>query len=198
MLSGVVQSRMSEGFRVYTQEELTVEQLQIEASRRDPAEFAPLYDKYYRSVLGFVYNRVEDKEQAFDVTSQVFHQALESLHRYSFRGLPISAWLYRIALNTLGKLYRSGKVRRTVSLSDKTERELANETDHSSVTDEVLFRALQSLEEDEMQLVEMRFFEQRPFAEIAEIIGNTESAVKQRLYKILGILKDRINKLEEQ
>lgn len=188
-----VQSRMLKEQRILSKEELSAEASQVLAAQQDVQAFRPLYEKYYRPILGFVYNRVEDKEQAFDITSQVFHDALNSLHRYKDKGLPFSAWLFRIAFNLLGKHYRSGKVRRTVSIDDHGIDLVQAEVAPHEQGDAALYTALQTLEETEMQLVEMRFFEKRPFAEIAEILGLTESTVKQRMYKILEILKTKMN-----
>ncbi|MCC7301054.1 MAG: sigma-70 family RNA polymerase sigma factor [Bacteroidia bacterium] len=168
--------------------EISDEWQEVQAAQKDPQAFRPLYERYYRSILRFVYNRVENRDLAFDITSQVFCEAICSLKRYTTRGFPFSSWLFRIALNILGKHYRSGKVRRTVSIREEGIALIAEECG-SREQDETLFRALQTLEETEVQLVEMRFFEQRSFAEIAGILGISESAAKQRLYKVLELLK---------
>lgn len=169
---------------------------EIRAACSDMQAFRPLYERYYRRVLGFVYNRVENKELAFDLTSQVFYEAMQSMHRYVNRGLPFSAWLFRIALNVLGKHFRAGKVRRTVSLNESGLFQIQDECG-ASAGDTELYRVLQTLNEKEMQLVEMRFFEQRSFSEIAAILMVSESAAKQRLYKILLLLKERLNGMNQ-
>lgn len=172
------------------------ESAEIQAARKEPSAFRPLYERYYRRVLGFVYNRVECKDLAFDLTSQVFLEAMGSLHRYTDRGLPFHSWLFRIALHLLGKHFRSGKVKRTVTLSESGLREIQAEQE-SPAQDAELYAALQSLPESDMQLIEMRFFEQRAFAEMASILEITESAAKQRTYRILSVLKERMKRINQ-
>jgi RNA polymerase sigma-70 factor, ECF subfamily len=172
-----------------TPEQLAEESRWIEASRRDTSAFAPLYNRYYQRILGFIYNRVEEKEMAFELTSQVFYKALSKLSSYKYTGVPFSAWLFRIASNEVNDMYRSGKSKRVVVVNENTLQDLQESVDESHLTDAELFKALQTLPEEEMQLIEMRFFEKRPFAEVADILGITESAAKQRLYKILEKLK---------
>ena len=70
--------------------------MQIEAAKRDATNFGPIYNKYYKQIFGYIYQRMEDKDVAFDVTSQVFLKALTNLHKYEFKGVPFASWLYRI------------------------------------------------------------------------------------------------------
>jgi RNA polymerase sigma-70 factor (ECF subfamily) len=69
----------------------------IRRAQKDPECFGPLYKKYHEQIFRYVYQRMDDEETAFDVTSQVFMKALNNLNRYEFRGVPFSSWLYRIA-----------------------------------------------------------------------------------------------------
>ena len=153
-----VQSRMLKQQVRLTAVEISEEAERIHAAKLDVQAFKPLYEKYFSPILGFVYKRVEDKDQALDITSQVFEEALNSLSRYEHKGLPFSAWLYRIALNLLGKHYRSGKVRRTVSLDDSGIVVVQDDLGNSARTDSHLFAALQRLKEEEMQLVAIPHF----------------------------------------
>lgn len=175
-----------------TPEQLTEEGQLIEASRKDISAFAPLYNRYYQRMLAFIYNRVEEKEMAYELTAQVFYKALSKLSSYRPTGVPFSAWLFRIAANEVNDLHRNGKSKRVVVVDENTLRDLQDSVDESRHTDAELFKALQTLSEEEMQLVEMRFFEKRPFAEVSDILGITESAAKQRLYKILEKLKNKL------
>ncbi|MBK7310892.1 MAG: hypothetical protein IPI93_08900 [Sphingobacteriaceae bacterium] len=70
----------------HTAVQLQEEHLIIEAAKADPNNFAPLYDKYYKQIFGYLYQRMEDKDTAFDLTSQVFLKALTNLSKYEFKG----------------------------------------------------------------------------------------------------------------
>ncbi|HWY97869.1 MAG TPA: sigma-70 family RNA polymerase sigma factor, partial [Bacteroidia bacterium] len=99
-------------------EEMLSEQKEIEAAKADPARFEVLYNKYYEPILQFVYKRVEGKEAAFDITSQVFLNAMLKLSQFKFMGTPFSSWLYRIALNEINMLYRKDKIQRSIKVDE--------------------------------------------------------------------------------
>jgi hypothetical protein len=79
---------------------LADERLLIEAAQQDPSRFAELYEKNFHRVYAFVARRVRDRDEAEDVTAEVFHEALRSLGRFQWRGAPFAAWLLRIAANS--------------------------------------------------------------------------------------------------
>jgi RNA polymerase sigma-70 factor (ECF subfamily) len=179
----------------------TVEQIQEEmelviAAQKDPRCFEPLYTRYYKTIASFIYHRLDSKEEAFELTSQVFYKALENLSKYKVQGVPFSAWLFRIASNELNLFFRKNKSARFVDIDERGAADLmvSMEDVPSSVADEQLFAALQHLEEEEMELIDMRFFEKRSFKEICDITGLNESACKMKVYRILEKLKKKINK----
>lgn len=178
---------------IYTQSAAAVdaEMQEVQAARKDPRKFEPLYTRYYKQLVTFVYHRTGERETAFDITAQVFYKALEKLDQFQSRGVPFSAWLFRIAANEVNQHFRKTKKMRMVSIDADGLHEL-KESVHPTDTaaeDSRLFAALQQLSEEEMELIDMRFFEQRAFSEIAAINGLGESACKMRVYRILEKLK---------
>src|SRR5689334_18268756 len=79
------------------------EQRLIEAAQRDPAQFGELFELHARRIYAFISVRVRGREEAEDLTSEVFHQALKNLKAYEYRGIPFSAWLFRIATNAIAQ-----------------------------------------------------------------------------------------------
>src|SRR5262249_61886649 len=73
----------------------------VEAAQRDPGRFAELYEGNFERVYAFVLRRVRDREEAEDVTSDVFHRALANLGHFEWRGVAFAAWPPRSAANTL-------------------------------------------------------------------------------------------------
>src|SRR5580692_4770839 len=73
----------------------------IEAAQRDPACFAQLYEDNFERVYAYIARRVRDRDQAQDLTADVFHSALKNLSRFEWRGAPFAAWLFRIAANAM-------------------------------------------------------------------------------------------------
>jgi RNA polymerase sigma-70 factor (ECF subfamily) len=172
-------------------EQIEAENELIKAAQLNPKAFEPIYTSYFERIVGFIYHRVENKEMAFEITAQVFYRALDNLPKYESRGLPFSAWLFRIASNELNQWFRKNKAQRILNIDLEGLNEIKNDTVEpgSAETDPQLFAALQQLEDDELELVNMRFFEKRSFKEICDILQVGESACKMRLYRILEKLK---------
>lgn len=164
----------------------------VEAAKKNPKDFAILYDKYYEPIFRYIYQRVDDKEMAFDATQQVFLKAMGNLHKYEYRGVPFASWLYRIAYSEINDIFRQKKNLRTVNVDSAGIYTIIEEIQESKIEkyhDKIVAILAEELEEDELQLIEMRFFEKRPFKEIAEILEITENAAKVRTYRILEKLK---------
>jgi RNA polymerase sigma-70 factor (ECF subfamily) len=178
-----------------TPEQMLYEQKEIEAAKSNPAMFEPFYKKYYEPILKFVYKRVDSKESAYDVTSQVFLNAMLKIHQFKYGSTPFSAWLYRIAINEINQLYRKEKIQRTVKIDEDELRYMAAEMDGEEDIEtryKKIADVLGNLPEEEIQMVELRFFERRAFKEIGEILNITENNAKVKLYRIIDKLKTLI------
>ena len=164
---------------------------EIRAAQTDPAAFQPLYDRYYEPIFRYLYRRCADEAVAADLCAQTFLKSLQKLGSYTFRGVPFSAWLYRIASNELNQHYRAAKKTRTVTLEDGQVDAML--TDLESVAEdgmrESMILALQDLRPNELELIELRFFEQRPFKEIAKLVNLTEANTKVKTYRVLERLR---------
>src|SRR5476649_93950 len=87
-------------------EELEAERLMIEAAQRDRAAFAPLYERYVDQIYAYAHTLTRNRELAEDVTASTFAKAIEDLPRFEWRGVPYSAWLYRVASNLVARQAR--------------------------------------------------------------------------------------------
>ncbi|MFI5151358.1 MAG: RNA polymerase sigma factor [Bacteroidia bacterium] len=163
----------------------------IRKAQADPDCFAYLYEKYYRSIFSFIYRRTDEEELTADLCSVTFLKAMLSIRKYEYRGVPFSAWLFRIAHNEVHMHYRKSKKDRCISLDSKAAMSLLSETEGGIAPDDIqqLLKALACLPVAEMELIELRFFEERPFAEVALITGITENNAKVKIYRILNKLK---------
>jgi len=176
-------------------DEMLDEQRAVEAAKADPAKFEVLYNKYYEPILQFVYKRVEGKETAFDITSQVFLNAMLKLQQYKFMGMPFSSWLYRIALNEINMLYRKDKIQRTVKVEEYQVKSMVQEINADDDIDTQYRKVTEILgdfEDEDIQLIELRFFEKRSFKEVGEILNITENNAKVKLYRLLDKLKTQL------
>ncbi len=174
-----------------TRDDMEQEQVLVEAAKADPARFRPLYDKYYERIFMYVYQRMDDKDMAHDVVSQVFLKAITSLPKYEYKGVPFASWLYRIAKSEVYQVFRKEQAHRTVNIETAGLGEMMEgmEEDRYAGYAPLLADAVAELEEDDLQLIEMRFFEKRAFKEIGEILDITENNAKVKVYRILERLK---------
>ena len=176
-------------------EQILAEADEVKRAQQQPAKFDVLYNRYYEPILKFVYKRVDTKKLAFDVTQQVFCNAMVSLHKYEYKGVPFSAWLYRIAINELNQLFRSQKAQQTLNINTEDITFVLHEINTEGEEKyEPLLNALAELPPDDLQLIEMRFFEKRSFKEIAEIVEITEINAKTKTYRVIDKLKQLITK----
>jgi RNA polymerase sigma-70 factor (ECF subfamily) len=164
----------------------------LEAARKIPARFEPIYEKYFERIFLFVYHRVEDRDTAADITSQIFLKAMQRIHQFKFRGLPFSSWLYRIAINECTDYFRKTKRSKVVYVEDLSFHHLFDEMfpdDPRAELEKKLHLVLERLKPDELQIIELRFFEDMPFKVVAEILGISEIYAKVRTYRILEKMK---------
>lgn len=176
------------------------EQQLVEAARKNPRRFGLLYERYYEQMFLFVYKRVGDQEMSADLTSQLFLKAMTHLPKYQFRGVPFSAWLYRIAINEVNQYFRQSKKQRHVSLDSAGLQLMMEEAEvrHDEHEIQSLVQVLDRLEPEEVQLIELRFFEKQSFKEIGIIFNITENNAKVRTYRLLTKMKKYILQLYEE
>ncbi len=161
----------------------------IEHARRDPDAFAALYRYYLPQIYRYLLVRVGNPQDAEDITSKVFTEALEGLvhQRYRENGKFV-AWLFTIARRRLIDLYRQ---RPTVSL-EETALFDPDPSDHIQFTDNKnrLKKLLSELDEDKRELMRLRFAGGLSFAEIAALEGKSEAAVKMSIHRIIRWLRE--------
>jgi len=159
------------------------EQLLIEAAQRDPRRFVELYEENFERVYAFVARRVRDRSDAEDITADVFHRALASLKEFEWRGVPVAAWLYRIASNAIADHWQRAAREKGASVTHDPpdEREGANPEEVEKRAK--LFQMVASLPGDQRQVVEMRFAEGKSVREVAAQMRRSEGAVKQLQFR---------------
>lgn len=176
----------------HTEDRLQVELQWIKRAKTDPEGFAPLYNKYYEQIFRYIYQRMDDTETAFDITSQVFLKALNNIHKYEYRGVPFASWLYRIAKSELYQSFRDKKAKRTVNIESfqisEIEEEIC-ENDKALERRTKLLNIIRQLDNSEIEMIELRFFEKRSFKEIAEILNIKENNAKVKAHRVIKKMK---------
>lgn len=160
-----------------------------QAQEFDPVAFGQIYERYYNGVYKYVFYRTGEQELAEDLTMEVFVKALESIDSFSFRGIPFSAWLYRIASNLVVDHFRRMPQAATLSLEEQLL--TSNEAQvhlEAQFTQQVLREALAELTDEQQQVVVLKFIDGLTNYEIAQILGKTEGAVKSLQHRALAAL----------
>ena len=173
------------------------ERLLVEAAQQDPARFAALYDRHFERVYAYICRRSHSREDAQDLTSEVFHQALAKIGQFEWRGVPFAAWLYRIAANAMTDHWRRVGHRAAHERENPSTEPAAEPTANDLAMIEntaLLFRLVKALPAEQRRVVEMRFAEEKSIREIAKALGRSEGAIKQLQFRGISALRARMDK----
>lgn len=178
-------------------QEYKEEDVLLRASQGDRDAFGSLYERYIDRIFNYVYYRTGNVHDAEDLTARVFQRAMNHIQNYTDRGVPFSAWLYRIAHNLVANWHRDRSRRQEIPLSDVPI--LPARGDHPEATlvrtqeQEALLRHIRRLPPDRQQLLILKFVEHISNAEIGQIMGRSEGAVKSLYHRTLLALRDDVD-----
>jgi RNA polymerase sigma-70 factor (ECF subfamily) len=164
-----------------------------QAIQGDHEAFGLLYEQYVERIFNYVYYRTGNQHDAEDLTAKVFFRAMRRIPDYEERGLPVSAWLYRIAHNLVANWHRDRGRRPEISLDEGFAS--IPHSEHPEVTlldmeeQNNLLRIIQDLPPERQQLIILKFVEHLSNAEIGQIMGRTEGAVKSLYHRTLLSLR---------
>jgi RNA polymerase sigma-70 factor, ECF subfamily len=178
----------------------------VARAKADSAAFGELYERYVGRIYSYLYYRTSNAHDAEDLTARVFQRALTGLNGYTSRGLPFSAWLYRIAHNLVANWHRDQGRRQHLPLHELGTRDLriaqemrgpsgeAPETLAETQEEQArLMRAIRRLSEERQQLLVLKFVEQLSNAEIGVVLDRSEGAVKSLYHRTLLALRDDLS-----
>lgn len=175
--------------------------LVMRAGSGDTEAFSVLYERYVNRIYNYIYYRTGNPHEAEDLTSRVFHRALRHIGRYDNRGIPFSAWLYRIAHNLVANWHRDNSRRREVPLEDYTHHPQRSQAPEASVVDnqemEDMLKVIRRLPSDRQQLLILKFVEGMSNAEVAIIMRRSEGAIKSLYHRTLLALRDELNNMDK-
>ncbi len=180
--------------------ELNEETALTQAGQGNREAFGILYEMYVGRIYNYVYYRTGNPYDAEDLTARVFFRAMHHIRNYQNRGLPFSAWLYRIAHNLVANWHRDNSRRPEIPLDDGLLTRWRGE-DHPEMAlvqneeRERLLRLIRRLPPDRQQLLILKFVEHLSNAEIGQIMGRTEGAVKSLYHRTLLALRDELEEI---
>ena len=178
----------------------------IEQCRNDPGAFGLVFDNWYKPVFGYLMRRTADYDLSRDIAAETFLKAFLKIGSFKWRGISLSAWLFRIATNELNQYYRSSKYK-PQSLQQLLENPEMEKLLHYEADDEkeimenelrayndydVIRKNLLKLDIKYQEVIALRYFEQKTNGEISQILGKNEGTVKSLLSRGLEKLRNML------
>jgi len=171
------------------------ESLVRRAKQRDQEAFAQLYEGYFDKIYRYVALRIGDRMEAEDITQQVFLNAIRAISSFRWRGIPFSAWLFRIAHNQVVDYLRRKTKRPTIPLDESL---VASDYDPQLIAGqkldiERLHSATGKLTPAQQEVISLRFAGELPIAQVARIMGKSEGAVKALQHSAIVALRKTLS-----
>lgn len=166
------------------------------ASQGDKDAFGELYERYAERIFNYIYYRTGNVHDAEDLTARVFQRAMNHIQNYIDRGVPFSAWLYRIAHNLVANWHRDRSRKQEIPIDEAPI--LPSRGDHPETSlvrteeQDALLRLIRRLPPERQNLLILKFVENLSNAEIGQIMGRSEGAVKSLYHRTLLSLRDEI------
>ncbi len=173
----------------------------INHAKTDTEAFGLLYDRYVVRIYNYIYYRVSNVGDAEDLTAKVFFKALDNIGKYRHMGLPFSAWLYRIAHNQVANFHRDRSKVKEISIDDlvisDTARNPAPERAlQISEEQNALLRLVNDLSPQKRELIVLKFAHRLSNAEIGQVLGKSEGAIKSLYHRTLLELRDLVSEYD--
>lgn len=171
----------------------------VKRAKREPEAFGVLYERYVDRIYSYIYFRTSNEQDAEDLTARTFYQALTNIRRYDERGLPFSAWLYRIAHNLVANWHRDHHRKPQVSLDDVWPllvkgRQSPDAIAERNSEEDALRAVIQALPAERGLLLVLKFGEGKSNAEIGKALGRSEGAIKSLFHRTLSDLRSEMQK----
>ena len=166
----------------------------IQQAKTDQDAFGQLYERYAQRIYQYIYYRTGSEADAEDLAAKTFMRAWQHMGSYDDRGVPFSAWLYRIAHNLMANWHRDRSRRKVISLEDIGRWHVSEDGPEAAALlaedRAALLRAVRRLPADRQELLALKFVEHLSNAEIGGVMGRSEGAVKSLYHRTLIALRD--------
>ena len=175
----------------------------LERIKADPSVFSELFTLYYRPIFGYILRRTGEFDDTADIAAETFTRAFTHIGSYSYRGIPIKVWLYRIATNEVNFYFRNKRRERSlverIDPGNRSQFEACLRDDRMELEEELLrheqyltvLKQLKTLPLRYQEVIALRYFEGKENGEIAEILNMKEGTLK-------SLLSRGVKKLQEK
>ena len=176
------------------------EQHIVEKAKKDPKVFGQLYDVYYPKIFGYIFRVTGDYSTSCDITSETFLKAWLKINSFTWQGVSISSWFFKIATNELNQYFRKKKyipytlIDLSVTDLNSSDKQINFKNALTKIELEDEFRnvhqKLKMLSPKYQKVLALRYFEEMSIKEISEIMDKKEGTVKSLLSRGLTKLKN--------
>lgn len=166
-----------------------------DAIRGVSSAFGLLYGHYQPNIYRFVFLKVGRREEAEDITHQVFLSAWTNIASYKERGYPFSSWLYQIARNKVIDYYRAQRADLPLEYVEEilvSNADSPLENFETKATIEEVRLAILKLKPEYQEVIILRFIEDLPLKDVALTLGKSEGAIKLLQHRAIKNLKTHL------
>ena len=171
------------------------EQLLLDRARRlDQAALTQVHERYYTAVYRYLAFRVSDPQTVEDLTSEVFIRFLSAIRDKHAPQNSIRGWLMGAANNIVKEYYRQNKRDNWTEIDEmmaESGRSPAAETDWN-LQQEELRQAIETLTEEQQQVLAMRFGFEMPIREVAHFLNKSEGSIKMLQARAIAGLTQKL------
>lgn len=161
------------------------------AAGGDARAFAAVYRLHYPEIHGYLHRRTGDSHLAEDLAAETFVAAWKAAHRFTHRGVPVRAWLMRIATNQANRWARRQK-RRGMWLWLTARSEVIADAPRYDDESTRVHRALMDLSAEQQAVLCLHHVEGLSIEEAALVLGIAEGTVKSRLHRAREAFRSRL------
>lgn len=175
----------------------------LQQIQKDPEKFGVIFDAWYKPIFNYIVRRVADYDISKDIAAECFLKAFLNIQSFTWKGISLSSWLYRIATNEINYYYRQNK-KYITSLNQLLQDGGTDVTDQSEYLNEKQLlekelerhneykRVQQSLIQLDIkyqEVLSLRYFEKKSILEMADILNKNEGTIKSLLSRGTGKLR---------
>lgn len=162
--------------------------------------FTQIYDAYIDDVFRYVYSRLYNRENAEDITSEVFMIALEKINTFEHNGVvSVKSWLFSISRNLVLNKYKKKEMEQfdedySTTFNDENILETVINKDLLNKIEEFMT----NFHENVREIIQLCVWEEMSFGEIATVVNKKETAVKMAYYRALEKINNEFNTTEKE
>lgn len=162
----------------------------VSLAQQNPEHFAALYTKYVDRIFQYIYYKTgQHRDTAEDLTAEVFTRCLKNIGNFEWQGYPYSSYIYQVARSVCMEQYAANE-KSTVDIEDVIVAGSNGERATLQAELHMLWERVNELDPPLPEIFELRYIEDLPYEEIAEIVGKKPGAVRTSVSRALKKLQE--------